>query len=130
MNGRALEERADVEPLEALHHERRSLLPKHSKLWALYGPGGTADDRRKAYLAVIALELRQGPPVAGAKGWTDGLLDTAARADTRYREFLDKATSGRAKLKVLETRLSEIEDRIESREVELRAYTAEMRMTR
>lgn len=119
------EARAGAISLEEIQTERVKILPRLRALRARYGPQATWDAQRKAYRSAIALELRAGPPPQGAKGWTDALLDMAASADDRYREWLDTADLERAELQTLETALTHLEEAVNRGQSEMRLAQAE-----
>lgn len=112
-------------PLEEIQRERTKILPRLRALRARYGSQGTMDAQRKAYRSAIALELRAGPPPAGAKGWTDTLLEMAASADDRYREWLDTAETERAELQTLEVAMTHLEESFNRGQAEMRLAQAE-----
>ena len=122
---RSVESRAEVESLDALHAERRALLPEYTKLRALYGPFGTADARRKAMVSVVAIRVRR-DLLAKNEKVTEAYLDAAAHADEQYQRHLDERDAGAARYLKLDTTVTEIEERIRSRETELNCYRAEI----
>ena len=119
------EARSGALPLEEIQRERVKILPRLRALRARYGQQGTMDAQRKAYRSAIALELRAGPPPAGAKGWTDGLLEAAAAADDRYRDWLDTAETERAELQTLEVAMTHLEESFNRGQAEMRLAQAE-----
>lgn len=119
------EARAGTIPLEEIQQERVKVLPRLRALRARYGQQGTMDAQRKAYRSAIALELRAGPPPAGAKAWTDALFDAAASADDRYRDWLDTAEMERAELQTLEVAMTHLEEAVNRGQSEMRLAQAE-----
>jgi len=129
-NGSALEARADIEPLDALQQKRREIVKEYAPLEALFGGGNTRlfDAKRKAYRAVIELKVQVNPAdygLAAGKAPTEAAIERAACAAPAYAEYLLKGEEAMVRYLNLKNELAEIEERIESRIVELRAYSAE-----
>ncbi len=123
----ALEDRANVDGLGDLHARRRQLMLTLAPLKALHGPFGLFDDRRKRLLESLKIRARSTLAEAGAKA-TEGLVDATAYADPQYERFLDDAYQAKIDYLNAATELSEIEERIKSREIELLSYNAETRL--
>lgn len=147
---KALEHRAEVDSLEALQHRRRALLKDYAPLAAKFKGGAVAgtDAARKRHRALVAkrilVELRQrfdaGPQHVPSKK-TAGLmvpavfeepsetaLERMANADTEHIAFCDKLEADYTRFIVIENDIQEINEKIRSREVELYAYNAELRL--
>jgi hypothetical protein len=125
----ALESRADVASLEGLHAERRQLLPEYSTLRALHGSNGKWDVRRKALLEAMKVRVRMELAARNEK-ITDATVDALAHGADQYIEFIDQGIYGATRYVVLETQISEIEERIRNREIGLYSYNAESRLAR
>jgi hypothetical protein len=127
---RAVEGRADVDALGDLHQRRRQLLVTLAPLKALHGPFGLFDDRRKRMLESLKVRARSDLSASRDKKPTEGEIDATAYADPQYEAFLDEAYQAKIDYLNQATELSEIEERIRSRELELVTYAAEVRLGR
>lgn len=121
----ALEDRSGVESLEHLHAERRLLLPEYSALRALHGPGGKWDNRRKAMLEAMKIRARMELTKDGGKA-TEAAIDAYGHADPQYVAFVDEGIAGHTRYVELETAITEIEEKIRSREICLSVYGKEI----
>lgn len=140
---KALEHRAEVDSLEVLQHKRRTLLKDYAPLAAKFKGGATAgtDASRKRHRALVAkrilIEMEQDwkskakPGVIAVgefKTPAESALERMANADTEHIAFCDKLESDYTRFILLENDIEEIREKIRSREVELYAYNAELRM--
>jgi hypothetical protein len=125
----ALESRAEIDSLESLHVQRRQLLPEYAVLRALHGSNGKWDAKRKQMLEAIKVRVRMEAQQRGEKV-TEGYIDALAHADDQYASMIDQAIMGATRYVMLDTEVSEIEERIKSREIELLAYSSEVRLAR
>lgn len=125
----ALEARVGTDPLDELHHRRRVLIEQIAPLRALHGPFGMWDDRRKQLLEACKVRARLSLGKDGAKV-TEGMVDATAYDDPEYEKLLDEGYSSRIDYIRMENELSEIGERIRSRELEIAAYSAEARLQR
>ena len=125
IEGTALESRADVEPLEALHVERRQIIAQLAPLRALHGPGGTWDARRKAMVEACKIRARSAARERGEKV-TETFIDAEGHADKQYIDFLDQAERDKVDYLMQQMKLDEIEERIRNREFSLTAYSREI----
>ena len=91
----ALEVTHGVEPLDRLLAALDSCAEEWSEGAALFGPGGTLDNLRKAKLSTIALQIRDERNTKGEKV-TDGLVEQLAHAHPDYIAWLDQQTANRA----------------------------------
>ncbi len=114
-----LETRIGIAPLDHLLAEREQLVREAASLYALYGPFGTAEHRRKVALALAELQVRS----EATEKMTEGKVDAMARTHPTYLTFLDGMEAGRAEWLVTETRIQSITDRI-SRGNALTRYAA------
>lgn len=127
---RAVESRADVDCLGDLHAQRRQLLITLAPLKALHGPFGLFDDRRKQMLEATKIRARQSLSVGREKKPTEAEIDATAYADPQYERFLDAAYQDKIDYITQATTLSEIEERIRSRELELLVFQSELKLAR
>jgi hypothetical protein len=127
--GRSLEDRAGVESLERLHHQRRVVMEQLAPLKAMHGSFGKWDARRKQLLGAIAVRVRSELQARGEK-ISEGLVDSMTHADPQYERVVDEGIESAARYFRLQTELDEIEERIRSREIALSAYNAELRLQR
>jgi hypothetical protein len=124
----ALESRADVDSLEDLQQRRRELIAKNATLIARYGNFGLHDDFRKNFVECQKLRARMDLTKEGAKV-TEGAVDNVAYGGDAYAAFLDNALTEKAEWVKIDNEINELNERIQHREVALRAYTAECRLT-
>jgi hypothetical protein len=103
-----LETRIGIAPLDHLLAEREQLVREAASLYALYGPFGTAEHRRKVALALAELQVR----AEATEKMTEGKVDAMARTHPTYLAFLDGMEAGRAEWLVTETRIQGITDQI------------------
>jgi len=121
------ENRAEVCSLEALHVERRQLMPLYCALKALHGPANNWDKRRKCLLSAIKIRVRMSPAPSGK--WTDAGVDDAAHADEQYVRFVDEGIATATQYAELDIRMTEISERIDDRRNGLFLYSAEAKLT-
>jgi hypothetical protein len=126
---RAVEGRAEVECLGDLHAQRRLVLDVLAPLKALHGPFGLFDDRRKQVAESLKIRARMTLTEQGVKV-TEAAVDAHAYADPQYETLLDEAVLAKVEYLKLENQLSELNERIRSRELELSVYAAEVRLAR
>lgn len=124
-----LEDRAQVDALGDLHARRRALLVTLAPLKALHGHNGIWDDKRKALLEAMKVKARMALTEAGQKA-TEGMVDAMAYADEQYASFIDDGIAARIDFINQQNELSEIEERIRSREIELLCYNSEAKLAR
>lgn len=125
----ALESRAGVDSLEQLHDTRRGLIAMLAPLKALHGHNGLFDDRRKQLLEVCKVRARMELTQDGGKA-TDNAVEARGYADPQYERFLDTGYDDRIACINLQNEVDEISERIKSREIELMAFSAEVRLQR
>ena len=126
---RAIEDRADVVPLEALHAARRQLLITLAPLRALHGPFGCWDDKRKQLVEALKVRARATLAETGQKT-TEAMVEAEAYGDPQYLAFLDQAERDKIEYLMLANQLTEIEEKVRDRELCLQAYSSELRLTR
>ena len=126
--GAALESRASVESLEALHEERRALLPRFAALAAKFkgGNSASADTKRKQHRALVAKRIQADSPDVLA----ENKLERMANADLEHIAFCDTMEREFTEYVLLEYRITEIQERIRNRETCLNVYNAELRLAR
>lgn len=127
---KALEHRAEVDSLEALQHRRRALLKDYAPLAAKFKGGAVAgtDAARKRHRALVAKRLLIEMKQRGEKDPSEAALERMANADTEHIAFCDKLEADYTRFIVIENDIQEINEKIRSREVELYAYNAELRL--
>lgn len=125
----SLEDRAGVESLEALHHERRVLMRSLAPLKAMHGSFGMFDVRRKQMSRAMMVKARMDMQQRGEK-ITDMMVEAHALTDKQFTEWLDRQERDRIEYLCQQTALDEIEERIRSREIALQAYNSELRLAR
>jgi hypothetical protein len=106
-----IESRVGIESLDALLHARAELVQKAASYYALYGPFGTAEHRRKVALALAELQARSDFAAVGEKV-TEGKVEAVARTHPTYLKYLDEMEAGRAQWLLIETELQSITDKI------------------
>lgn len=102
---------AEVESLEQLITEHRSLARTVSDLHGKYGPYGVADDIRKAEVMRLREAIRAALREQGEKP-TEASLDSAAYAHEDYRALLDSMVKEREKYLLAAHELMYIEWRV------------------
>lgn len=125
----ALEQRAELIPLEALHAARRQLLITLAPLKALHGHGGIWDDRRKAFVEALRIRALARLTSEGGKT-TEKVVEAEAYGDPQYIAFLDQAERDKIEYIVQSNKLTEIEEKIRDREFSLLAYNSEIKLAR
>lgn len=136
---KAIESRADLDSLEGLQAERRAKVKVWAPLAAKFRGAGRGDDsKRKQHRAImaqtIANELYEKWRNAGAKGdykaASEAMLERLANSDPRHIEFCETLDKEYIQYVLLENDITELNEKIRSREVELYAYNAESRLAR
>jgi hypothetical protein len=122
----ALESRAELIPLEALHAERRKLITENAKLIALYGPFGHYDDHRKHMVEAQKIKARMELSAGREKKPTETEIDAAAYGSEQYGHFIDNALAEKIEWLRVSTAITELEEKIRSRELALTAYSREI----
>lgn len=127
---KAIEMRADVDSLEVLQHKRRQLLKDYAPLAAKFKGGAVAgtDAARKRHRALVAKRLLVQMEQKQEKAPSEAALERMANADTEHIQFCDNLEADYTRFIVLENDIQEVNEKIRSREVELYAYNAELRM--
>lgn len=106
-----IESRIGIDPVDQLLAQREELVREAASLYALYGPFGTAEHRRKIALALAELQVRS--ECAGDdKKPTEAKVDAMARTHPTYLKFLDGMEEGRASWLVTENAIQSINDRV------------------
>lgn len=120
-----IENRAGVEELATLHAERRKIIEQLAPLELLFGSGGDRwESARKRHRHGIAklIEQEQG-------SMAENKLERLANADKRHTDYCDEIEGQFVAWMKWKTKLSEIEERIESRLAEMRYQASEMRLS-
>ena len=128
--GTALESRAEVEALEALHEERRSLLPRFAELAAKFkgGQGSSADAKRKQHRALVMKRIAAEQNLDDK--FAENKLERMANSDIEHIAFCEQMEREFTEYVLLEYRITEIAERIRNRETCLNVYNAELRLSR
>jgi hypothetical protein len=127
---KALEDKADVESLDVLQHERRELVKKWAPLAAMFRGGNSAsiDSIRKQHRALIMTQIEATDFKGSDKRPAENMLERLANASDKHIAFCDDLREKYVAYITLDNDITQINERIQSREVELRAYTAELRL--
>lgn len=140
-----LEGRAGVESLDQLLAQRRAKVTEYAPLAAKFrggaGQGSSSDAARKRHRALIAqkilIEMKQdweskAKPgviaVAPFKEPSETALERMANAHIDHIKFCEALEKDFVKYITLDNEISELNERIRSREVELRCYNAEIQL--
>lgn len=139
-----LEGRAGVESLDALHAQRRAKIKEYAPLAAKFrggaGQGSSSDAARKRHRALIAqkilIEMKQefdsklkpGVIVGTFKEPSETALERMANAHIDHIKFCEALEKDFVKYITLDNEINELNERIRSREVELRCYNAEIQL--
>lgn len=121
-----LESRADVLSLDALQARRRALMADNARLFALYGPFGHYDDHRKHMVEALKIQERMKLSAGREKKPTETEIDAAAYGSEQYGTFLDTALTEKVEYIRIATEITEIEEAVRSRELEISAYSREL----
>ena len=123
--------KADVEELAVLLAERAIIVGKLAPLFALYGPGGTAESVRKneemrlrglvRALAVVTRKEGEKPP-------TEAALEEGARGHADFTGLVARQTTERADFFRLNADLEAIEYRINRGQALLKMFASEARL--
>lgn len=124
-----MEQKAEIDSLDALHAKRRQLLPEYKALRALHGPNGKFDALRKARLEAAKIQARMDMETAGRKV-TESAVDTEGHADDGYVTMLSEAVRDHSRYIELDVEMTEIAERVENRIAMLYAWGKEAGMQR
>jgi hypothetical protein len=127
---RALEAKVGTESLDDLQEQRRQLLAHLAPLKALHGHGGLWDDKRKQYLEAQKIAARTAIIASGNLKPTEGLVDATAYGSEAYEKFLSDGENARIDYIMNANELTEIEEKIRSRELDFMIYNADTRLAR
>lgn len=122
-----IEARIGIDPLDHLLAERGQLVAQAAALYAVWGPFGTGEHRRKVALAAAELQVRADIASSGEKA-TEGKVDAMARTHATYLAFLDAMEAGRAEWLVTETQIQGISDQIQRGNALTRFAAQEVRL--
>jgi hypothetical protein len=128
-----LEGRAHVESLDVLHARRRAKVLEYAPLAARFkggsGQGSSSDAARKRHRALVMQKIliEMGSP-KGKDAPSETALERMANAHTEHIAFCDNLEKEYVKFIVIENEINELNERIRSREVELRCYNAEINL--
>ena len=124
----ALESRASVESLEALHEERRALLPRFAALAAKFkgGNSASADTKRKQHRALVAKRIL----ASSTDKPSEAALERMANADVEHIAFCEAMEREFTEYVLLEYKITEVQERIRNRETCLNVYNQELRLAR
>jgi hypothetical protein len=127
-----LEAKADVWSLDELQQKRRELMKEYAPLAAKFKGGAVAgtDAARKRHRALVAKRILVDLQQQEKKEPSEAALERMANADTEHIAYCDKLEAEYTRFIVIENDIQEINEKIRSREVELYAYNAEIRMSR
>lgn len=118
------EARAGAQPLAELLDEHRLIRKKVASLWAKYGPGGVAENLRKAELARLTEYLRAVAEDEGRKV-TEASLNAAAHGHKDYIELVDLMLRERGQYFELHAQMQEIEWKVNRGQAMIRYSTIE-----
>lgn len=131
----AIESRAGIESLDELQHHRRQLIEAIKPLDMLFGSGGdrwTAKRRRHrdGIAKLLRAEMEAAAKVEGKPFKEPAMnhLEMLANADLRHVAFCEKTEASYAEWLELKTLIDETNERIASRELEMRYLQAELRL--
>ncbi len=119
-----LERRIGLDPIDVLLAKREHLVKLAAGLYAVWGPFGTGEARRKSALALAHLQVRD---ELGDTKATESRVDAMARTHATYLSFLDAMEDGRARWLMAENDIQAIADTIHRGQALTRAYANEPR---
>lgn len=123
------ESRAGVQPIDELLDERAILIRQVAPLRAVYGSFGTWESQRKMMLARLKGQVRaEALRGTTARKMTNDQIDDEAHDHPEYMEFITKATKERATWIVLESKIEDIDFRIQRGQAVVRFASAEARL--
>ena len=132
----AIEAKIGVPSLESLHAERDRIvneLVKLAPLEAKYGPANRHDEFRSQLKSALAVEERAKAAERNVK-ITEAAAEDAAKANDKYKSFLDLAMVEHIHYIERRTRLrgdlDNVEEQIRNRELMVRAWIAEAGLAR
>ena len=138
-DAKPIEYRADVDSLEQLHAKRREIIKRLAPLELLFGSGGDRWDanrkrHRNGIAKLIRNEIFEKWRAGGAKeGWkepAEAMLERMANSDDRHLNYVVETEGRFAEWMEVKNELDEVNEKIASRDVELRAYTGELFLQR
>ena len=119
-----LEQRIGLDPIDVLLARRERLVKLAASLYAVWGPFGTGEARRKSALALAHLQVRD---ELGDQKATEAKVDAMARTHPTYLAFLDAMEDGRARWLMAENDIQAVADTIHRGQALTRAYANEPR---
>ncbi len=127
---KAIEDRADIESLEYLQHERAQIVPRWAALGAKFKGGNgvaSSDSLRKQNRAEIMnkIAVEKFGPEGVTKDRIESMLERLANADPRHIDFCEQLRKEFEEFLTLDVQMTEIAERIQSRNGELFAYAKE-----
>lgn len=130
-----IEGKADVESLEYLQHLRRVQVQEWKVLSAKFKGGGgngsspdAARKRNRAQIATRHLESLGNPK--GKEAPSEAALERIAGASDEHATFCAALEGDFARYEELSNDIKELDERITSREIELRCYNGELYLSR
>ena len=137
-SAKPLEYRAGVDSLEELHIQRREIIKRLAPLELLFGSGGdrwdaTRKRHRNGVMKLIRNERFEKWQAMKQGSWKEPAqneLETAANSDDRHINFVVETEAKFAEWMDIKNELDEVNEKISSRDVELRAYTGELFLQR
>ncbi len=124
-----LENRADVDAIEALHEKRRDVLVELAPLKAMHGNFGLYEAKRKALVSAMKVKARLSLIERGGKV-TDDIVDAEAHIDQQYTKWLDEQMDDKVRFIQLEAELDAIQELIRNRELCLQVFNSEVKLAR
>lgn len=137
-SAKALEYRAETYSLEELQAERREIVKRLAPLELLFGSGGdrwdaTRKRHRNGVMKVIRNEMFEKWQAMRKGEWkepAEGALERMANSDDRHINFVVETEARFADWMDVKTELDDVNEKIASREIELRAYAGELYLQR
>lgn len=124
-----LEQRAEVNDLEALQERRKDILVEFAPLKAMHGPFGLFDHKRKAMVSGMKIKARLKLIASGGKV-TDDIVDAEAHVDPQYLSWLDEQMADKVRFVHLEAELDSLHELIRDRELGLQIHNSEIKLAR
>lgn len=118
-----IELRAGVEPIEALHDERRHLVQLNSRVRAMHGSNGIYKDVRDLELAKAGARVREN--WTGEKAPSEAYVAANAPLDKEYQRWLEQQVSDKAHFEVIDDRITAITEMINRGQALLRYVSSE-----
>jgi hypothetical protein len=128
---KAVESRAEVDCLEELQAKRREIIEHYAPLAVRFQGGNTRliDAIRKQHRAIVSKKILSELP-AGSKEPSEVALERMANAHPDHIAFVEGIESDGVAYIQMQNAITEIEEKIQSRQTEMNIYNTEIKLAR